>query len=164
MSNSAVYSSSTPKQVCRLAPWLISCQLQGFTYALCVIRWWLEAGSSTQTVCFSHPGACGPEGGLQQSHGGDRLTNAQVSRIFCDWTDLSITHYALTCFYPMFYFRFKIYGELPLLSLRISDDKVRGVLALLSSIPLPESRPSPQTRAPQVTPKVIKSMFMGVSS
>uniref|UniRef100_A0A672P1C5 Vacuolar protein sorting 13 homolog A n=1 Tax=Sinocyclocheilus grahami TaxID=75366 RepID=A0A672P1C5_SINGR len=45
--------------------------------------------------------------------------------------------------------KFKIYGELPLLSLRISDDKVRGVLALLSSIPLPESRPVPQTRAPQ---------------
>ncbi|XP_026058511.1 vacuolar protein sorting-associated protein 13A isoform X2 [Carassius auratus] len=52
--------------------------------------------------------------------------------------------------------KFKIYGELPLLSLRISDDKVRGVLALLSSIPLPESRPVPQTRAPQVTPKTSK--------
>uniref|UniRef100_A0A673IQF1 Vacuolar protein sorting 13 homolog A n=1 Tax=Sinocyclocheilus rhinocerous TaxID=307959 RepID=A0A673IQF1_9TELE len=47
--------------------------------------------------------------------------------------------------------KFKIYGELPLLSLRISDDKVRGVLALLSSIPLPESRPAPQTRAPQAS-------------
>uniref|UniRef100_A0A673ISN6 Vacuolar protein sorting 13 homolog A n=1 Tax=Sinocyclocheilus rhinocerous TaxID=307959 RepID=A0A673ISN6_9TELE len=52
--------------------------------------------------------------------------------------------------------KFKIYGELPLLSLRISDDKVRGVLALLSSIPLPESRPAPQTRAPQATPKASK--------
>ncbi|XP_026125478.1 intermembrane lipid transfer protein VPS13A isoform X3 [Carassius auratus] len=52
--------------------------------------------------------------------------------------------------------KFKISGELPLLSLRISDDKVRGVLALLSSIPLPESRPATQTRAPQVTPKAYK--------
>ncbi|KAG1949192.1 vacuolar protein sorting-associated protein 13A isoform X1 [Pimephales promelas] len=52
--------------------------------------------------------------------------------------------------------KFKIYGELPLLSLRISDDKVRGVLALLRSIPLPESRPAPQTRGPQVTPKSSK--------
>ncbi|XP_057213557.1 vacuolar protein sorting-associated protein 13A isoform X3 [Triplophysa rosa] len=52
--------------------------------------------------------------------------------------------------------KFKIFGELPLLSLRISDDKVRGVLALLSSIPLPESRPAPPTKAPQVTPKVSK--------
>uniref|UniRef100_A0A9J8AM67 Vacuolar protein sorting 13 homolog A n=1 Tax=Cyprinus carpio carpio TaxID=630221 RepID=A0A9J8AM67_CYPCA len=60
--------------------------------------------------------------------------------------------------------KFKMYGELPLLSLCISDDKVRGVLALLTSIPLPESRPGPQTRGPQVTPKVIKRMFMGVSS
>ncbi|XP_043102019.1 vacuolar protein sorting-associated protein 13A isoform X3 [Puntigrus tetrazona] len=52
--------------------------------------------------------------------------------------------------------KFKIYGELPLLSLRISDDKVRGVLALLSSIPLPESRPASQIRAAQVTPKASK--------
>ncbi|XP_065103684.1 intermembrane lipid transfer protein VPS13A isoform X1 [Paramisgurnus dabryanus] len=51
--------------------------------------------------------------------------------------------------------KFKIFGELPLLSLRISDDKVRGVLALLSSIPLPESRPAP-TKASPVTPKVSK--------
>ncbi|XP_051963977.1 intermembrane lipid transfer protein VPS13A-like isoform X2 [Xyrauchen texanus] len=52
--------------------------------------------------------------------------------------------------------KFKIHGELPLLSLRISDDKLRGVLALLSSIPLPESRPAPQMKAPQVTPKISK--------
>lgn len=61
----------------------------------------------------------------------------------------------LSCLmFCMCVFRFKIFGELPLLSLRISDDKVRGVLALLSSIPLPESRPAPHTKAPQVTPKV----------
>uniref|UniRef100_A0A8C1ZR47 Vacuolar protein sorting 13 homolog A n=1 Tax=Cyprinus carpio TaxID=7962 RepID=A0A8C1ZR47_CYPCA len=58
--------------------------------------------------------------------------------------------------------KFKISGELPLLSLRISDDKVRGVLALLSSIPLPESRPATQTRVPQVTPKVVIRMLIGV--
>uniref|UniRef100_A0A8C2GG89 Vacuolar protein sorting 13 homolog A n=1 Tax=Cyprinus carpio TaxID=7962 RepID=A0A8C2GG89_CYPCA len=57
--------------------------------------------------------------------------------------------------------KFKISGELPLLSLRISDDKVRGVLALLSSIPLPESRPATQTRVPQVTPKVVIRMLIG---
>uniref|UniRef100_A0A8C1ZPS6 Vacuolar protein sorting 13 homolog A n=1 Tax=Cyprinus carpio TaxID=7962 RepID=A0A8C1ZPS6_CYPCA len=56
--------------------------------------------------------------------------------------------------------KFKISGELPLLSLRISDDKVRGVLALLSSIPLPESRPATQTRVPQVTPKVVIRMLI----
>uniref|UniRef100_A0AAR2KW21 Vacuolar protein sorting 13 homolog A n=1 Tax=Pygocentrus nattereri TaxID=42514 RepID=A0AAR2KW21_PYGNA len=50
--------------------------------------------------------------------------------------------------------KFKISGELPLLSLRISDDKVRGVLELIDSIPLPESRPPPRTAAQQVTPKV----------
>ncbi|KAK3540200.1 hypothetical protein QTP70_028391 [Hemibagrus guttatus] len=52
--------------------------------------------------------------------------------------------------------KFKIFGELRLLSLRISDDKVRGILELIDSIPLPESRPSPRTAAPQTTPKVLK--------
>ncbi|XP_058245185.1 vacuolar protein sorting-associated protein 13A isoform X2 [Hemibagrus wyckioides] len=52
--------------------------------------------------------------------------------------------------------KFKIFGELRLLSLRISDDKVRGILELIDSIPLPESRPSPRTTAPQTTPKVLK--------
>uniref|UniRef100_A0A7N6BAV2 Vacuolar protein sorting 13 homolog A n=1 Tax=Anabas testudineus TaxID=64144 RepID=A0A7N6BAV2_ANATE len=36
--------------------------------------------------------------------------------------------------------KYKMSGELPLLSLRISDDKLRSVLALVESIPLPESR------------------------
>uniref|UniRef100_A0A4W4DQU0 Vacuolar protein sorting 13 homolog A n=1 Tax=Electrophorus electricus TaxID=8005 RepID=A0A4W4DQU0_ELEEL len=52
--------------------------------------------------------------------------------------------------------KFKMSGELPLLSLRISDDKVRGVLQLIESIPLPESRPTPRTTAQQVTPKSVK--------
>ncbi|TSO88122.1 Vacuolar protein sorting-associated protein 13A [Bagarius yarrelli] len=52
--------------------------------------------------------------------------------------------------------KFKIFGELRLLSLRISDDKVRGILQLIDSIPLPESRPSPRTAAQQTTPKVLK--------
>lgn len=38
-------------------------------------------------------------------------------------------------------------GELPLLSLRISDDKLRSVLELVESIPLPESRPAAQGAA-----------------
>lgn len=48
--------------------------------------------------------------------------------------------------------KFKMSGELPLLSLRISDDKVRGVLELIDSIPLPESRSVPRNTA-HVTPK-----------
>lgn len=35
--------------------------------------------------------------------------------------------------------RYKMSGTLPLLSLRISDDKLRSVLGLLDSIPLPKS-------------------------
>uniref|UniRef100_A0A8C9TDL8 Vacuolar protein sorting 13 homolog A n=1 Tax=Scleropages formosus TaxID=113540 RepID=A0A8C9TDL8_SCLFO len=50
--------------------------------------------------------------------------------------------------------KFKISGELPRLSLRISDDKVRGVLQLVDSIPLPESRPAPRSSGNQATPKV----------
>lgn len=51
--------------------------------------------------------------------------------------------------------RFKISGELPLLSLRISDDKVRGVLELIDSIPLPESRPAPRNTNAHSTSKVL---------
>uniref|UniRef100_M4ASG1 Chorein N-terminal domain-containing protein n=1 Tax=Xiphophorus maculatus TaxID=8083 RepID=M4ASG1_XIPMA len=38
--------------------------------------------------------------------------------------------------------KYKMFGELPLLSLRISDNKLRNVLELVDSIPLPESRPA----------------------
>uniref|UniRef100_A0A665TDV3 Vacuolar protein sorting 13 homolog A n=1 Tax=Echeneis naucrates TaxID=173247 RepID=A0A665TDV3_ECHNA len=50
--------------------------------------------------------------------------------------------------------KYKMSGELPLLSLRISDDKLRSVLELVESIPLPESRPAPkQSFTPQLTPR-----------
>ncbi|XP_053725885.1 vacuolar protein sorting-associated protein 13A isoform X1 [Synchiropus splendidus] len=58
--------------------------------------------------------------------------------------------------------KYKISGELPLLSLRISDVKLRSVLELVDSIPLPESkaaaRPSGpskhrQSFTPQLTPR-----------
>lgn len=45
-------------------------------------------------------------------------------------------------------------GELPLLSLRISDDKLRSVLALVESIPLPESRAAARSTASSSTAKV----------
>ncbi|KAG7265616.1 hypothetical protein CRUP_015738 [Coryphaenoides rupestris] len=57
--------------------------------------------------------------------------------------------------------KFKFSGSLPRLSLRISDVTVRGVLELIESIPLPESRPAPHSTAaskrqsytPQLTPR-----------
>ncbi|XP_062274089.1 vacuolar protein sorting-associated protein 13A isoform X2 [Scomber scombrus] len=59
--------------------------------------------------------------------------------------------------------KYKISGELPLLSLRISDNKLRSVLELVDSIPLPESKPrsagpssiqkSKQSFTPQLTPR-----------
>ncbi|XP_051279372.1 vacuolar protein sorting-associated protein 13A isoform X1 [Dicentrarchus labrax] len=58
--------------------------------------------------------------------------------------------------------KYKMSGELPLLSLRISDDKLRSVLELVESIPLPESRPAahgtasstkPKSFTPQLTPR-----------
>uniref|UniRef100_A0A3B3Z2I0 Vacuolar protein sorting 13 homolog A n=1 Tax=Poecilia mexicana TaxID=48701 RepID=A0A3B3Z2I0_9TELE len=42
---------------------------------------------------------------------------------------------------------YKMSGELPLLSLRISDNKLRSVLELVDSIPLPESRPAARSTA-----------------
>lgn len=44
---------------------------------------------------------------------------------------------ALLCVYLCS--RYKMSGTLPLLSLRISDDKLRSVLGLIDSIPLPKS-------------------------
>nr|XP_046243502.1 vacuolar protein sorting-associated protein 13A isoform X2 [Scatophagus argus] len=61
--------------------------------------------------------------------------------------------------------KYKMSGELPLLSLRISDVKLRSVLELVESIPLPESRPAghgtasssttkpKQSFTPQLTPR-----------
>ncbi|XP_023259065.1 vacuolar protein sorting-associated protein 13A isoform X2 [Seriola lalandi dorsalis] len=51
--------------------------------------------------------------------------------------------------------KYKMSGELPLLSLRISDDKLRSVLELVESIPLPESRPA--ARGPSSTSKTKQS-------
>lgn len=45
--------------------------------------------------------------------------------------------------------KYKISGTLPLLSLHISDNKLRSVLELVDSIPLPESRPPARTNAHQ---------------
>ncbi|XP_053558459.1 intermembrane lipid transfer protein VPS13A isoform X2 [Bombina bombina] len=39
--------------------------------------------------------------------------------------------------------KFKLFGELPLLCVRISDKKLKGVLELIDSIPKPESPPEP---------------------
>ncbi|XP_037536948.1 vacuolar protein sorting-associated protein 13A [Nematolebias whitei] len=61
--------------------------------------------------------------------------------------------------------KYKMSGGLPLLSLRISDNKLRSVLELVDSIPLPESRPAARSTAsssnaktrqsftPQLTPR-----------
>ncbi|XP_074493929.1 intermembrane lipid transfer protein VPS13A isoform X2 [Sebastes fasciatus] len=49
--------------------------------------------------------------------------------------------------------KYKMSGELPLLSLRISDVKLRNVLELVDSIPLPESRPAAHGSAPSATSK-----------
>uniref|UniRef100_A0A7N8X286 Vacuolar protein sorting 13 homolog A n=1 Tax=Mastacembelus armatus TaxID=205130 RepID=A0A7N8X286_9TELE len=46
--------------------------------------------------------------------------------------------------------KYKMSGELPLLSLRISDNKLRSVLELIESIPLPESKPAARSNT---TPK-----------
>uniref|UniRef100_A0A8K9UQ46 Vacuolar protein sorting 13 homolog A n=1 Tax=Oncorhynchus mykiss TaxID=8022 RepID=A0A8K9UQ46_ONCMY len=60
--------------------------------------------------------------------------------------------------------KFKISGELPLLSLRISDDKVRGVLELIDSIPLPESRPAPRSTNAHSTSKVLTLLGLSISA
>ncbi|XP_056379493.1 intermembrane lipid transfer protein VPS13A isoform X1 [Hyla sarda] len=60
--------------------------------------------------------------------------------------------------------KFKLFGELPILSVKISDEKLKGVLELLDSIPKPESSPPPssslrkvpsQKSPPITTPQLI---------
>ncbi|KAM4708321.1 intermembrane lipid transfer protein VPS13A [Discoglossus pictus] len=62
--------------------------------------------------------------------------------------------------------KFKVFGELPLLCVRISDEKLKGVLELIDSIPKPESPPessvSPkknvmQKSPPMNTPQLVRS-------
>ncbi|MGH0133696.1 UNVERIFIED_CONTAM: hypothetical protein FKN15_077954 [Acipenser sinensis] len=52
--------------------------------------------------------------------------------------------------------KFKIFGELPLLSVRISDEKVKDILALIDSIPLPKGPPAPSASNAQSTPQAPK--------
>uniref|UniRef100_A0A8C5P9K6 Vacuolar protein sorting 13 homolog C n=1 Tax=Leptobrachium leishanense TaxID=445787 RepID=A0A8C5P9K6_9ANUR len=47
--------------------------------------------------------------------------------------------------------RFKVSGELPLLHMRISDQKLKGVLALVDSIPFPEKTSTPSTKEKKVS-------------
>ncbi|XP_077331018.1 intermembrane lipid transfer protein VPS13A isoform X1 [Lithobates pipiens] len=47
--------------------------------------------------------------------------------------------------------KFKLFGELPVLSIRISDQKLRGILELIDSIPKPESPPA-ASASPQKLP------------
>uniref|UniRef100_A0A8C7JJS2 Vacuolar protein sorting 13 homolog C n=1 Tax=Oncorhynchus kisutch TaxID=8019 RepID=A0A8C7JJS2_ONCKI len=54
--------------------------------------------------------------------------------------------------------RFKVSGELPLLHVKISDQKIQGVLDLVNSIPLPQSDSTPSTptqKVQLVCPRVI---------
>uniref|UniRef100_A0AAQ6A429 Vacuolar protein sorting 13 homolog A n=1 Tax=Amphiprion ocellaris TaxID=80972 RepID=A0AAQ6A429_AMPOC len=55
--------------------------------------------------------------------------------------------------------KYKMSGELPLLSLRISDKKLRRVLELVESIPLPESRPPARNTATSSSSKVRLCIF-----
>ncbi|XP_016013121.2 vacuolar protein sorting-associated protein 13A isoform X4 [Rousettus aegyptiacus] len=55
--------------------------------------------------------------------------------------------------------KFKIFGKLPLLSLRISDKKLQGILELIESIP----KPTPATEVPVKQFQVQKSTSLGTS-
>lgn len=47
-------------------------------------------------------------------------------------------------------FRFKVSGELPLLHIKISDQKIQNILDLVDSIPLPNMGSSPSTPTKKV--------------
>lgn len=48
--------------------------------------------------------------------------------------------------------RFKVSGELPLMHIKVSDQKIRNILDLVNSIPLPSVGSTPHTPADKVHP------------
>lgn len=64
---------------------------------------------------------------------------------------LLLTHlYVLCQCWMCLCFRFKVLGELPLLHVKISDQKIQNVLELVDSIPLPNMGSSPSTPTEKV--------------
>lgn len=62
----------------------------------------------------------------------------------------------LVLFLLYFYIlRFKVSGELPLVHLRISDQKIKGVFELIDSIPLPQ-----KSDVSVSSPKVSNSLYI----
>ncbi|XP_038435469.1 intermembrane lipid transfer protein VPS13A isoform X2 [Canis lupus baileyi] len=57
--------------------------------------------------------------------------------------------------------KFKIFGKLPLISLRISDKKLQGILELIESIPKPT--PAPEAYAPAKPFQIQRSTSLGTS-
>nr|XP_019821114.1 PREDICTED: vacuolar protein sorting-associated protein 13A-like [Bos indicus] len=57
--------------------------------------------------------------------------------------------------------KFKIYGNLPLISLRISDKKLQGILELIESIPKPS--PATEVNVPVKSSQVQRSTSLGTS-
>lgn len=125
----------------------------------------LEKGSKAEAVTAPHPGASGPEHHLQPSHGGYRLSHGKVRLslallfrlfLFCfvagHIDERSVVKGCKVSFHSTC--RYKMSGELPLLSLRISDYKFRNVLGLVESIPLPKSRPAARGATSSYTSKV----------
>ena len=55
------------------------------------------------------------------------------------------------------FFRFKVSGELPLLHVKISDQKIQNILDLVDSIPLPHIGSSPSTPTGKV--RLVQSNF-----
>lgn len=74
--------------------------------------------------------------------------DARMARYTSDpWTGVHLdaqTNF-LTRMYMCFCFRFKVAGELPLMHVRISNQKIQNVLDLVSSIPLPNMGSTPST-------------------
>lgn len=52
---------------------------------------------------------------------------------------------------PYWCFRFKVSGELPLMHIRVSDQKIRNILDLLNNIPLPSVGSASPTPADKVS-------------
>lgn len=114
-------------------------------------RWGLEVGTAAGFISSTYPPADGLHCPASQVYGGERCQDAQVwLQVSSLLTNLSLPPPIHVVWLILGVFRFKVSGELPLLHIKISDQKIQNILDLVDSIPLPNMGSSPSTPTKKV--------------
>lgn len=111
-------------------------------------RWGLEVSSAAGFISPTHPPADGLHCPAGQVYGGEGRQDAQVQPVSDPSADSPV--HVMSLILGCLCFRFKVSGELPLLHIKISDQKIHNVVELVDSIPLPNMGSSPSTPTEKV--------------